>query len=544
MAIKGSLKEASLPDVLQLLSMGQKTGCLSVADRSNFGYIFFDHGQITYASIVNRRDRLGDILVKSGLITADQLQAAIDRQAHVRNKRLGELLVEMGFLSRPDLERYMRVQIEEAVYYLFTWSSGTFSFESEVRPEEQDFLVRISPESLLLEGARRVDEWGLIEKKIPSFDIIYVVERARIESAGVQLTSEQERILPLLDGKRDVTSVIEDSGLLEFGVGKALYGLITAGFAHRLGKTIIAEVVPAANTARIEEHRNLGLAFYKTGMCDEAGREFRRVIDLAPSDEQAHFYVGLVALRQGRWADALDALRHAAETGGGRAPILHNLALALEQMGRLAEAEAAFAAAANALPHNVRILVGWAIVALKRGEGIEAVARLDKAREHLGGKTPGALWYWARTLAAVTAGQEAPALAYAQEGAAAYPRSAALRNNLAVLLERAGQAEAAEQLLAGALEDDPTLPQLSKNLGDLFYKSGRAEEARAAFQRAIKLAPGLGDDTYFKLGNLAFKFQQQPEAVAFWREAVALNPANDIARRNLTAVDGSAGDPS
>ena len=37
MAIKGSLKEASLPDVLQLLSMGQKTGCLSVAERSNFG---------------------------------------------------------------------------------------------------------------------------------------------------------------------------------------------------------------------------------------------------------------------------------------------------------------------------------------------------------------------------------------------------------------------------------------------------------------------------------------------------------------------------
>ena len=68
MAIKGNLKEASLPDVLQLLAMGQKTGCLSLSDRSNFGYIFFDRGRITYASIVNRRDRLGDLLVKNGLI--------------------------------------------------------------------------------------------------------------------------------------------------------------------------------------------------------------------------------------------------------------------------------------------------------------------------------------------------------------------------------------------------------------------------------------------------------------------------------------------
>src|SRR3989441_3055473 len=74
MAIKGSLKEASLPDVLQLLALGQKTGCLSIADRSNFGYIYFEKGRICYASIVNRRDRLGDIMVKHGKITQSQLE--------------------------------------------------------------------------------------------------------------------------------------------------------------------------------------------------------------------------------------------------------------------------------------------------------------------------------------------------------------------------------------------------------------------------------------------------------------------------------------
>ena len=68
MAIKGNLREAGLPDVLQLLAMGQKTGCLSLTDRSLFGYIYFDRGRITYASIVNRRDRLGDLLVKNSLL--------------------------------------------------------------------------------------------------------------------------------------------------------------------------------------------------------------------------------------------------------------------------------------------------------------------------------------------------------------------------------------------------------------------------------------------------------------------------------------------
>ena len=80
MAIKGSLKEASLLDVLQLLSMGKKTGCLSVTHRNNFGSIYFDKGRICYAAIVNRRDRLGDILLKSGAITTCAA-AAGDRRA-------------------------------------------------------------------------------------------------------------------------------------------------------------------------------------------------------------------------------------------------------------------------------------------------------------------------------------------------------------------------------------------------------------------------------------------------------------------------------
>src|SRR5438034_9030566 len=261
MAIKGSLREASLPDVLQLLSMGKKTGCLSVTHRNNFGYIYFDKGKISYASIVNRRDRIGDMLVKGELITHEQLQAAIDAQGKHRDKRIGDLLIELGSITREELHGHVRTQIEEAVYLLFTWNEGTFNFEADVHPERQDILVAINPESLLLEGARRVDEWSLIEKKIPTFDMVFVVDKDRLAISEAELTDTQQRILPLLDASRDVNQVIEDSGLGEFEIGKALYGLITAGFVHRAGRT--ASPADAQMTdARVEEHRNLGIAFY------------------------------------------------------------------------------------------------------------------------------------------------------------------------------------------------------------------------------------------------------------------------------------------
>src|SRR5688500_20170378 len=121
MAIKGSLKEASLPDVLQLLAMGKKTGCLSVTHRSNFGYIYFDKGRIAYASIVNRRDRLGDILVKSNVITQEQLEDAIALQAKIRDKRLGEILLERGAINRQDLHRRIPLQSDESDRLLCSW---------------------------------------------------------------------------------------------------------------------------------------------------------------------------------------------------------------------------------------------------------------------------------------------------------------------------------------------------------------------------------------------------------------------------------------
>ncbi len=535
MAIKGSLKEASLPDVIQLLFLGRRTGCLALADRHNFGTIYFEEGHIIYASIVNRRDRLGDILVKSGRISADTLRQAIDRQEGDREHKLGEILVELGALTREELESYMRLQIEEAVYYLFTWTSGTFNFEAGVRPEQEDFLVRINPEMLLLEGARRVDEWSLIEKKIPSFDLIFAVDPAHIGESAPDLSAEQQRLLPLLDGTRDVQAVIDESGLVEFEVGKALFGLITAGFAHRVGTS--AAAAPKVNDGRVEEHRNLGVAFYKAAMLDEALREFRRVADLRPTEASAPFYLGLIAVRQGRWDEAAAAFKQAAGAAGAKPAALHNLGYALERLGRLDEAEAAYGDAAARARDDARVMLGWSVVALKRGEHQVAQGRLARALELLGGKPAPALWYWAATLASAGLNDGAGALRAAKAGAGAYPASPVLQNNLAVLLEQSGDTASAETALRAALAEDPSVPQISKNLADILYRNGRYEDAREAYERAAKLAPDLGDDLYFKLGNIAYKRRDKSLARESWSRATTLNPGHELARANLEMLD-------
>lgn len=535
MAIRGSLKEASLPDVLQLLAMGQKTGCLSVSHRNNFGYIYFDKGRICYASVVNRRDRLGDMLVKTGLITQAQLDSVVALQNRRRDDRLGHLMVEQGVISAKQLDDAIDVQIREAVYYLFTWNEGTFNFEADVAPDPLDHLVSINPESLLLEGARRVDEWGLIEKKIPSFDIVFQMERTRVLQSDAALTDEQAAVLALVNGERDVQAIIDESGLVEFEVGKALFGLLAAGFIQRVGKS--ARALPAVSESRADEHLNLGIAFYKTGMFDEALREFRRVMELRDGDSTARFYVGLVYSRQGNWAEASAAFVECTAQAGASAAAFHNLAFTLEQQKRYEEARAALdEAMRRGGSEHARVHTSIGIVSLLSGDLNGADAAFTTARQFFSRRPPSAAWYHYAALAKALLGQTSRAAAILTEGVAANPRSAVLLNNLAAVLERVGEYDAALAAVERGLQEEPGMAQLHKTLGDLRYRATRYDEALESYVRATKVSPDLGADVYLKLGNIRLRRRERDEAVRSWERALELDPDNAIVRTNLESI--------
>jgi tetratricopeptide (TPR) repeat protein len=538
MAIRGSLREASLPDVIQLLFLGRRTGCLAVTDRQRFGSIYFEDGWIVYATIVNRRDRIGDILLRAGLVTREQLDEALAMQQVARGRRLGEILVSLGAVTAEELRLRLRAQLEEAVFALFSWSTGTFTFEAGVRPDWETGLGRINPENLLLEGARRIDEWSLIEKKIPSFDLVFALDR-QAPAGELSFTEAQRRLLPLIDGVRDTREVIDASGLSDFEAAQALFGLVTAGVAQRVGTS--SRAAPSRLLeAQIEEHRNLGIAFLRTDMLEEAGREFRRVMELRPSEGSAPFYLGIIAARQRRWADAVDHFRRALDRSGPRGAVLHNLAVALEEVGRLDQAEALAADAAGRLPDDPAVLLNWGLVALGRDDARLAWARLDRARELVGRGAPPPLWFWAAARALADLDQLDRALEVAREGVQAHPQHPVLRNNCAVLLEVAGEVGPALDLLQATVQDDPAVAQPFKNLGDLLYRAGRYDEAGAAYERAATLAPELGDDLFFKLGNLAFRRRDAARARECWERTLALNPGHQLARANLDLLAVSA----
>jgi tetratricopeptide (TPR) repeat protein len=178
-------------------------------------------------------------------------------------------------------------------------------------------------------------------------------------------------------------------------------------------------------------------------------------------------------------------------------------------------------------------MLGWSIVALKRCDFAVALGRLERAKELTGERRLPAAWFWAASLARAGSEDREGAIEAARAGVAAHPTKPVLRNNLAVLLEGAGDLAGAEAELRAALAEDPALPQISKNLADLYYRAGRYDEAHDAYERAAKLQPELGDDLWFKLGNIAYKRRDTDRARTSWQRATELNPGHQLARANL-----------
>ncbi len=209
------------------------------------------------------------------------------------------------------------MQIEEAVYHLFGWNQGSFHFDPDQRPDEDGlFLVDINIESLLMEGARRTDEWSLVEKKIPSFDIVLQLDKNPDESdEEVELSREQRKVLPFIDGVRTVTEIMNEAGLVEFDTGKALYGLIQGGFVSRSGeKSTAAET---GGDQKLQEHLNLGVAFYRSGHDGGRGAGVRGCPGGGPPPGPRELHAGPDGVPEGAARRGAGALRRDA---GRRAP--------------------------------------------------------------------------------------------------------------------------------------------------------------------------------------------------------------------------------
>jgi tetratricopeptide (TPR) repeat protein len=336
MAIEGPLRELGVHDVFQLLDLTRKTGSLRVrsALRDNDGVVQFLNGRVVGASMRDDSHKLGNMLVQAGRITDGELQRALAIQAQPgAPKRLGEVLLSMGAISSRELERQVRRQIETVVFELLSWSEGYFSFE-EGMPDVSaaDADSGLTAEALLMEAARRIDEWARMADRIPDANVVPALSDAdEGHAATLDLRPREWQVLAAVDGRTNLRSIAAAVGVNEFDAARIVYGLLSTGVvtiliapaapleedalvhlsdareAMRDGR--LADAVAAAERAIrqasgiAESHAIAGLAHFAMNRLDDADRCLRQAIQLEPRTEWM-MSAARVAIRRGDLAAA------------------------------------------------------------------------------------------------------------------------------------------------------------------------------------------------------------------------------------------------
>lgn len=182
MTLRGNLKDFELGDLLQLLHMSLKNGALKISSPSGEGVIYVENGIIKH--------------VESG----------------------GE-------------------EGEIAMAKIMQWKEGTFEFFTDIKSPKNTINLPIP--NLLLEIARKIDEWKVIEKVVPSMDAVFEIEpNPDTDVEEIELNQNEWRILSRVDGKKSVKEIAECLNMELFETAKIFYGLVTSGLIRLKEKTV------------------------------------------------------------------------------------------------------------------------------------------------------------------------------------------------------------------------------------------------------------------------------------------------------------------
>ncbi len=227
--VAGRLEGLAVPDLMWLLCRRRATGVLHLQRGDVAKKVFFLEGHIVFAASSDPDDRLGELLLRDGLVDLEQLEDAIAKL--YLGKRLGTLLVEMGHLRPEDLVRGVIAQVREIVLGLFTWEEGAYRFDEGPLPTQEVVTLGMRTGEILLQGIRRVRSFTRIRRSIGGPRQRFALSAGSAEIVeGLALTDGERLLLQQLQhGSASIATLCGEIYVSNFEIHQALWALSVLG---------------------------------------------------------------------------------------------------------------------------------------------------------------------------------------------------------------------------------------------------------------------------------------------------------------------------
>jgi len=240
MLFDGLLRFYSLPDILLDLQRHDTTGILELINGPIYKKIFVKDGIMVFATSNQEEDRLEEILLKAGKITADQYYQ-MQNIMKQEEQPVGKILVERGFLKPKELIWAVKHQAEEIILSLFRWEDGVVAFIEGSLPDEA-IPLKLSAANLIFHGIKRINKPEYFKKICPSPDtILYYSSEPLHLFQDIQLEEIDREVMSLIDGTLTLKEIMDISSYGDFLTMKILCALLSTRMIDAKGERILED---------------------------------------------------------------------------------------------------------------------------------------------------------------------------------------------------------------------------------------------------------------------------------------------------------------
>ncbi|HSW39413.1 MAG TPA: DUF4388 domain-containing protein [Acidobacteriota bacterium] len=282
MSLSGRLETMDLPEVIQWVAIGRKTGALTLIKEKTRVILYFKDGDLIFSRSNDPSKQFGQFLLFQGKITEQQLKQAFE--IHLKTRAmLGKILVEENLVLREDIQAALKARTEEIIYDLFLWEDGQFSFSAGAINIDELIRIRMDINALMFEGIRRKDEWTRIKSVFPDNGVVPSL-RPGIDLKSLDLTPLQKKLVYFMTQNKTVPEIILELHGSDFLVKYELFQM------HE--KEIIEVRCSPPPAAPVETESpatlfNKGMELMRNGGYKEAIAVFQEVIRLDPQNTWA-----------------------------------------------------------------------------------------------------------------------------------------------------------------------------------------------------------------------------------------------------------------
>lgn len=233
MALKGNLREFSITQLLNLISLAKKSGGLHIEGVRDVAAIYFKEGRLSFAQIGTENKGLLQLAVEAKKITPAQFNLLSQRLNGLTDKEAGLFLMNGNYLSQSEIFALLEAHYMVLMRRLFAWVEGYFHFESgEIAPDDK-IPTRMPLENLIVEGAREVKELEELKAEIPSLEMaLKFTDRPEMNIKNVDLSSDEWKVVGYVNPKNTLRQIARTVRMDELEIRRVVYALLQAGLVE------------------------------------------------------------------------------------------------------------------------------------------------------------------------------------------------------------------------------------------------------------------------------------------------------------------------